>query len=111
MDPDRARRLLQAKRAEVQGLLAEATAAGRQDWTPSGRPAIPRTRRNRSPTQASTTPWPRRSASGWRPSPAQSSGSTRERSASRSAAGSPPEERLEADPAAELTVEEARSLR
>ena len=32
MDPERARRLLQDERAEVQRLLAEATAAGRQDW-------------------------------------------------------------------------------
>ena len=32
MDPERARRLLQDERAEVQQLLAEATAAGRQDW-------------------------------------------------------------------------------
>ena len=32
MDPERARRLLQAERDEVQQLLSEATSAGRQDW-------------------------------------------------------------------------------
>ena len=74
MDPERARRLLQAERDEVQELLSEATSAGRQDGSPSGKRETPPIPRNRSPTKVSTTQWLRRCAVGSRRSLVPSNG-------------------------------------
>jgi DnaK suppressor protein len=112
MDPERARRLLQDERAEVQRLLAEATAAGRQDWVAeretgdSADPAQPLTDEGVNNAVAETLR--DRLAAITRAEQRLKDGTFGQSIRS----GLPiPDERLEADPAAELTVEEARSQR
>jgi DnaK suppressor protein len=112
MDPERARSLLLAERVEVQRLLGEATAAGRQDWVAEGEtgdsadPAQPLTDAGVNNAVAETLR--DRLAAIARAEQRLAAGTFGQSVRS----GLPiPEERLEADPAAELTVEEARSLR
>jgi DnaK suppressor protein len=112
MDPERARRLLLDERAEVQRLLAEATAAGRQDWVAeretgdSADPAQPLTDEGVNNAVAETLR--DRLAAITRAEQRLKDGTFGQSIRS----GLPiPDERLEADPAAELTVEEARSQR
>jgi DnaK suppressor protein len=95
MDPERARRLLQDERAEVQRLLAEATDPA-QPLTDEGvNNAVAESLRDRL---AAITRAEQRLKDGTFGQSIRS--------------GLPiPDERLEADPAAELTVEEARSQR
>jgi DnaK suppressor protein len=112
MDPERARRLLQAERDEVQQLLSEATSAGRQDWVAeretgdSADPAQPLTDEGVNNAVAETLR--DRLAAITRAEQRLNHGTFGQSIRS----GLPiPDERLEADPAAELTVEEARSQR
>ena len=112
MDPERARRLLQDERAEVQRLLTEATAAGRQDWVAeretgdSTDPAQPLT--DEGVNNAVAEQLRDRLAAITRAEQRLKNGTFGQSIRS----GLPiPDERLEADPAAELTVEEARSQR
>jgi DnaK suppressor protein len=112
MDPERARSLLQSERDEVQQLLTEATSAGRQDWVAeretgdSADPAQPLSDEGVNNAVAETLR--DRLAAITRAEQRLNEGTFGQSIRS----GLPiPDERLEADPAAELTVEEARSQR
>ena len=116
MDPERARHLLRAERDEVRQLLSEATSAGRQDWVAERETGgLRRSPRNQlTDGGISTTPWRRVLArvGSRRSLRAEQRRQWMGHSARSIRSGLPiPDERLEADPAAELTVEEARSQR
>ena len=112
MDEERARELLRAERARVETLLRDAESARRGDWGASG--DVPDTGDEAQELAAEGTD--EAVAAGFRERLA-----ALDRAEQRLAdgtygrsvrSGQPiPDERLEADPAAELTVEEARSGR
>ena len=107
VDQDRARERLQAARTEVQILLWDIEAAGQQDRTAENETGDRADRAQ--PLNAEGVD--DAVAIDWRRSTVPSRGWTAGRSRGPFRSGLPiPAERLEADPAAELTVEQARAL-
>ncbi len=109
MDEDRARALLEAERSRVERLLAETDEAGRED-----RAEANQTGDMSDPAERLTAEESDDTVSGSLRERLQAIGRAEQRLAEGTfgrsiRSGLPiPEERLEADPAAELTVEEAR---